>query len=205
MALVVNDGPSDAAAAVFTANRVKAAPVLWTQQVIADGRLRAVILNAGGANACTGPAGFTDTHRTAEHAADRLGTSDGTMWQKFDNSTVTGFATLQTVYGQAPAALFRDWAVANYVDDLGVTSDPRYLHKSWNYRDIFTTTFLNIPTYPLQVSSLTEAVRADLTVRGGSAAYLRFAAPASREVLLTLTSGGGAPSSSLQFVVVRTK
>jgi glutamate N-acetyltransferase / amino-acid N-acetyltransferase len=72
VALVVNDGPSDAAAAVFTANRVKAAPVLWTQQVIADGRLRAVILNAGGANACTGRAGFADTHRTAEHTAARL-------------------------------------------------------------------------------------------------------------------------------------
>ena len=77
VALVVNDGPSDAAAAVFTANRVKAAPVLWSQQVIADGRLRAVILNAGGANACTGPAGFADTHRTAEHTAAVLGIGAG--------------------------------------------------------------------------------------------------------------------------------
>ena len=77
VALVVNDGPSDAAAAVFTTNRVKAAPVLWSQQVIADGRLRAVVLNAGGANACTGPAGFADTHRTAEHAAATLGIGAG--------------------------------------------------------------------------------------------------------------------------------
>ncbi len=77
VALVVNDGPSDAAAAVFTANRVKAAPVLWSQQVIADGRLRAVILNAGGANACTGPAGFADTHHTAEHTAATLGIGAG--------------------------------------------------------------------------------------------------------------------------------
>ncbi|MDT4936560.1 MAG: glutamate N-acetyltransferase / amino-acid N-acetyltransferase [Pseudonocardiales bacterium] len=77
VALVVNDGPSDAAAAVFTANRVKAAPVLWSQQVIADGRLRAVILNAGGANACTGPEGFADTHRTAEHTAATLGIGAG--------------------------------------------------------------------------------------------------------------------------------
>ncbi len=77
VALVVNDGPSDAAAAVFTTNRVKAAPVLWSQQVIADGRLRAVVLNAGGANACTGPAGFADTHRTAEHAAATLGVGAG--------------------------------------------------------------------------------------------------------------------------------
>ncbi|HEY1619181.1 MAG TPA: bifunctional ornithine acetyltransferase/N-acetylglutamate synthase [Streptosporangiaceae bacterium] len=69
LALVINDGPSCAAAGVFTANRVKAAPVLWTQQVVAGGRVRAVVLNSGGANACTGPAGFADTHQTAEHLA----------------------------------------------------------------------------------------------------------------------------------------
>jgi glutamate N-acetyltransferase / amino-acid N-acetyltransferase len=72
VAIVVNDGPNDAAAAVFTSNRVKAAPVVWSQQVVADGRVRAVVLNSGGANACTGPAGFGDTHRTAEHVAAGL-------------------------------------------------------------------------------------------------------------------------------------
>ena len=72
VALVVNDGPADAAAAVFTRNRVKAAPVQWSEQVVKDGRLRAVILNSGGANACTGPDGFADTHRTAEHVAAAL-------------------------------------------------------------------------------------------------------------------------------------
>ena len=77
VALVVNDGPLDAAAAVFTANRVKAAPVLWSQQVLADGRARAVVLNSGGANACTGPDGFADTHATAEHVAAHLGIGAG--------------------------------------------------------------------------------------------------------------------------------
>ena len=72
VALVVNDGPSQVAAAVFTGNRFKAAPVLWSQQVIADGQLRAVVLNSGGANACTGAEGFADTHRTAEHVAAAL-------------------------------------------------------------------------------------------------------------------------------------
>lgn len=72
LALVVNTGPDFHAAAVFTGNRVKAAPVLWSQQVLADGRLQAVVLNSGGANACTGPAGFADTHRTAEHVAEVL-------------------------------------------------------------------------------------------------------------------------------------
>jgi len=69
---VVNEGPEFAAAAVVTSNRVKAAPVIWTQEVVKDGRLRAVVLNSGGANACTGPPGFADTHRTAELVAEAL-------------------------------------------------------------------------------------------------------------------------------------
>jgi len=77
VAVVINDGPSAAAAGVFTANRVKAAPVLWSQQVLAGGAVRAVVLNSGGANACTGPAGFADTHRTAEHLAALLGIGAG--------------------------------------------------------------------------------------------------------------------------------
>ncbi|GAB7052197.1 bifunctional glutamate N-acetyltransferase/amino-acid acetyltransferase ArgJ [Catenuloplanes indicus] len=72
IALVVNDGPDATAAGVFTGNRVKAAPVLWSQQVLKGGVVRAVILNSGGANACTGPAGFQDTHATAEHTAAAL-------------------------------------------------------------------------------------------------------------------------------------
>lgn len=72
VALVVNDGPLDVAAGVFTTNRFRAAPVLWTEQVVKDGALRAVILNSGGANACTGPEGFADTHHTAEHVAAAL-------------------------------------------------------------------------------------------------------------------------------------
>ena len=72
VAVVINDGPCRAAAGVFTSNRVKAAPVLWSQQVLRGGELRAVVLNSGGANACTGPAGFADTHHTAEHLAKVL-------------------------------------------------------------------------------------------------------------------------------------
>jgi glutamate N-acetyltransferase/amino-acid N-acetyltransferase len=73
LALVVNTGPRHAAAGVFTSNRVQAAPVQWSRQVLADGSLRAVVLNSGGANACTGPQGFQDTCATAERAAERLG------------------------------------------------------------------------------------------------------------------------------------
>jgi glutamate N-acetyltransferase / amino-acid N-acetyltransferase len=72
LALVVNDGPSLAAAGVFTRNQVKAAPVLWSAQVLTNRRLRAVVLNSGGANACTGSGGFQDTHATAERVAKVL-------------------------------------------------------------------------------------------------------------------------------------
>jgi len=72
LTVVVNDGPSYAAAGVFTTNKVKAAPVLWSQQVLTAGKLKAVVLNSGGANACTGPEGFQDTHKTAEQLAELL-------------------------------------------------------------------------------------------------------------------------------------
>jgi glutamate N-acetyltransferase/amino-acid N-acetyltransferase len=77
VAVVINDGPSRAAAAVFTRNRIQAAPVTWTRQVVSGGRVRAVVLNSGGANACTGPKGFQDTHATAEHLASALQDSAG--------------------------------------------------------------------------------------------------------------------------------
>ncbi len=73
LALVVNEGPDAHAAAVFTTNRFKAAPVLWSQQAIAVPRLAAVVLNSGGANACTGTAGFADSQQTAEWVAAEVG------------------------------------------------------------------------------------------------------------------------------------
>jgi glutamate N-acetyltransferase/amino-acid N-acetyltransferase len=77
VALVVNDGPLDSAAGVFTANRVKAAPVLWSEQVLAGGHVKAVVLNAKYANACTGPDGFAITHATAEAVAAAQGIGAG--------------------------------------------------------------------------------------------------------------------------------
>jgi glutamate N-acetyltransferase/amino-acid N-acetyltransferase len=77
LALVVNNGPRLAAAGVFTSNRVKAAPVLWSEQVLKGGQVSAVILNSGGANACTGPKGFQDTHATAEKVAAVLDVNAG--------------------------------------------------------------------------------------------------------------------------------
>jgi glutamate N-acetyltransferase/amino-acid N-acetyltransferase len=76
LAVVVNDGPDHHAAAVFTSNRVEAAPVTWSRQVLADGRVDAVVLNSGGANACTGATGFADTQASAGHLAAALQLSD---------------------------------------------------------------------------------------------------------------------------------
>jgi glutamate N-acetyltransferase / amino-acid N-acetyltransferase len=73
VALVVNDGPRHDAAAVFTANRCKANPVLWSERAIGDGRLAAVVLNSGGANCYTGAEGFQTTHAAAELVADLVG------------------------------------------------------------------------------------------------------------------------------------
>lgn len=77
LALVVNDGPRQSAAAVFTTNRVVGAPVVWSRQVVSDGVVSAVVLNSGGANVSTGPEGFLDSHLTAERVATALGTSAG--------------------------------------------------------------------------------------------------------------------------------
>ena len=73
ISLVVNEGPSAAAAAVFTSNRCKAHPVIWSEQAIKGGSARAIVLNSGGANCYTGPEGFAATHRTAERVAEHLG------------------------------------------------------------------------------------------------------------------------------------
>jgi glutamate N-acetyltransferase/amino-acid N-acetyltransferase len=73
VALVVNDGPTYDSASVFTSNRCKANPILWSQEVVKDGVVRAVVLNSGGANCYTGAEGFQTTHAVAERVAERLG------------------------------------------------------------------------------------------------------------------------------------
>jgi glutamate N-acetyltransferase/amino-acid N-acetyltransferase len=75
LTLIENQGPHFTSAAVFTTNKVVAAPVTWSRQVAKGGTVRAVVLNSGGANACTGPQGFADTHRTAEHVGQLLSVS----------------------------------------------------------------------------------------------------------------------------------
>jgi glutamate N-acetyltransferase/amino-acid N-acetyltransferase len=75
LAIIQNHGPTFVGAAAFTSNKVVAAPVTWTKRVVADGIVSAVLLNSGGANACTGPRGFADAHKSAEYLAEKLGIS----------------------------------------------------------------------------------------------------------------------------------
>jgi glutamate N-acetyltransferase / amino-acid N-acetyltransferase len=77
LTLIQNQGPLFIGAAVFTSNKVVAAPVIWSRQVAKGGIVRAAVLNSGGANACTGPQGFADTHKTAEHVGHLLNVSSG--------------------------------------------------------------------------------------------------------------------------------
>ena len=77
LTLISNTGPSFFGTAVFTSNKVVAAPVIWSRQVVKGQVVRAVVLNSGGANACTGPQGFADTHKTAEKVGELLNVSSG--------------------------------------------------------------------------------------------------------------------------------
>ncbi len=139
------------------------------------------------------------------YLADHVGTNDGTIWQQLVNSGTTGFGTLTKVLGADPMPMIRDWAVANYVDDLGITSDARFQNPSWNFRDIYSTTFLAFKAYPLRVTNIPDNTPVSLSIRGGSASYARFTVSAGGDALLSFTSGGGAPLSAFQFIVVRTK
>ena len=80
LTLIVNQGPLNWASAVFTTNQVIAAPVMWSKEIIKGRAVRAVVLNSGGANACTGPQGFQDTHKTAEHVASLLNHSSSEIF-----------------------------------------------------------------------------------------------------------------------------
>jgi hypothetical protein len=147
-------------------------------------------------------------------AVDQLYPADGAVWSRFDNSTTSGLGTLAFALGPVDlTALFRNWALANYVDDRGIAGiDPSYTHKSWNARSVYTTVFGSYAgtvftpgDYPLAVTLLTEAASARMTVRGASASYVRFGVRGGHEALLSLASGAAAPDPALQLLIVRTK
>jgi hypothetical protein len=147
------------------------------------------------------------------YAVDRLFPSDAGVWARFTNTQSFGLAAIDEALLTDTRPVLADFAVANYLDDLGISSDPRYTHQSWNYRDIFSNTFGSRATgvfvplgkYPILLTGLTDNVTTFIDVRGSSAGYYRLSVPAGREALLTFASGQGAPNPLLRFIVVRTQ
>jgi len=147
------------------------------------------------------------------YAVDRLFPSDAGVWARFTNTQSFGLTAVEEALLTDPLPVLADFAVANYLDDLGISSDPRYLHQSWNYRDIFSKTFGSRATgvfvplgkYPILLTGLTDNTTAFLNLRGSSAAYYRLTVAAGKEALLTFATGQGLPNPRLRFIVVRTQ
>ena len=133
------------------------------------------------------------------YAADHRGTSDSDTWFKLVNSTTTGIANLQNVFGTGLASIFRDWAVANIADDLtGVNN--QWQHPSWNFRSVYT--FIpSVKSYPLATVTVGDGSPLSVTLNGGSAAYVRFGVAAAQ----TGSVKWDTPSTALVMSIVRLK
>ncbi|MEZ0353321.1 bifunctional glutamate N-acetyltransferase/amino-acid acetyltransferase ArgJ [Mycobacterium sp. pR1184] len=182
LALVFNEGPDYAAAGVFTRNQVKAAPVLWTQQVLTTGRLRAVILNSGGANACTGPGGFQDTHATAEAVARALS----------DWGTETGAVEIAV----CSTGLIGDRLPMDKVLD-GVTHIVHEMHGGLSGGDEAAQAIMTTDTVPKKVALHHQS---NWTV-GGMAKGAGMLAPSLATMLCVLTTDAVADSAALDHAL----
>jgi hypothetical protein len=117
------------------------------------------------------------------YAADHRGSSDGDTWQRLVNSTHTGLQNLTDVFGASLMTMFRDWAIANIADD--VSSDAEFQHPSWNFRSDWEFIFNHEatpqpPRYPLATVTVGDGSPLAVTLKGGSAAYVRFTVPAGQ-------------------------
>ena len=166
--VVRNLGPQFTAAGVFTSNRVAAAPVHWSRQVLADGRVDAVVLNSGGANACTGAEGFANTHQTAEYAAQLLSVSAGDV----------AVASTGLIGMQLP------------MDKLlpGVQAAAGDLASDQNAADQAAAGIMTTDTVPKLVSRILGAPGSGQVVIGGMAKGAGMLAPALATMLVVLTT-----------------
>ncbi|RWZ79668.1 bifunctional glutamate N-acetyltransferase/amino-acid acetyltransferase ArgJ [Glutamicibacter sp. HZAU] len=166
--VVQNLGPQFTAAGVFTSNRVAAAPVHWSKQVLADGRIDAVVLNSGGANACTGAEGFANTHKTAEYAAQLLSVSAGDV----------AVASTGLIGVQLP------------MDKLlpGVQAAASALASDQDAADQAAAGIMTTDTVPKLVSRIVGAPGSGQVVIGGMAKGAGMLAPALATMLVVLTT-----------------
>jgi len=139
LTLIVNDGPQHFGTAVFTTNKVEAAPVTWSRQVVQDLQVNAAILNSGGANACTGPDGFADTHRTAEHTAEVLGISSSDVVVASTGMIGIRLPMTQLLSGvdSAVTGLTTDSGIALAEGIMTTDSHPKFHNSSINGVTVF--------------------------------------------------------------------
>ncbi|MED5816012.1 bifunctional glutamate N-acetyltransferase/amino-acid acetyltransferase ArgJ [Mycolicibacterium sp. 050232] len=188
LALVFNEGPDYAAAGVFTRNKIKAAPVQWSQQVLTTGRLRAVVLNSGGANACTGPLGFQDTHATAEAVATALS----------DWGTETGAIEVAVCStGLIGDRLPMDKVLA------GVTEIVHEIAGGLTGGDDAARAIMTTDTVPKQVALHHSVDSGENWTLGGMAKGAGMLAPSLATMLVVLTTDAVADSAALDIALKR--
>ncbi|AHG88436.1 Peptidase M30, hyicolysin [Gemmatirosa kalamazoonensis] len=149
------------------------------------------------------------------YAADRVNGNDAALWQKLvTNTKLNGMPNLRAALGVDQATLtewFRDWSIANFVDGVpGVTLDPRYAYRSWNFRSVMASlrsarNILLYSAYPIVTHTLRDGLAERPALRGGAAAYFRFTVGGGKQARI-LTAGSGAPlPANVALSVVRTR
>lgn len=154
------------------------------------------------------PFGSTDlletrgaTWQLLRYAADRTGGTEQTVWAALVNSTTSGMANFNAVFGD-PVSISRDWAVAQLLDDAGLGTTPNYTHPSWNYRSVLPS--LNSGKFPLSVRTLLDTP-IDLLLTGGGVSYLRFRVSANAPATISATASGRSVPAAVDFILVRTQ
>ena len=188
LALVFNEGPDYSAAGVFTRNQVKAAPVLWTSEAIKTGRLRAVLLNSGGANACTGPLGFQDTHASAEAVAAAL-----SNWGTETGPIEVAVCSTGLIGDRLPM----DKMLA------GITEIVREIHAGLLGGDEAARAIMTTDTMPKQVALHHSLQSGENWTVGGMAKGAGMMAPALATMLVVLTTDAVADPAALDSALRR--
>jgi hypothetical protein len=146
------------------------------------------------------------TWQLLRYAADRSSTAQQTLWLRLANSTTSGIANFTAAFGGEFFSIVRDWATAQYTDDAVAQTAPSFQHPSWHYRSVIPALInpTTPPPYPLKTRTL-AGTPLSLTLKGGSAAYLRFGVAAGVTAIITPTSSGGALPAAVSLTVLRTK
>ncbi len=137
------------------------------------------------------------------YLADRQGGDERALWQALVNSRIAGLENLQAVLGTDPVLVMRDWALANYLDDTGLTSDPLYSHASWSFRSMLPAITID-ERYPLRVRQV-ASTSASVSLVAGGASYMRFGVALQDDGYLGLSSQGAPLPKSMHLMLVRTK